>query len=299
LFAAMRRALVIAGVMLAGLLALAPGLATAASKPPREPELETVEEAENVLFGLTAEGFKVNVYAEDNDGDQTAFLVIARGGLLAEYAVPATITDHSVAAKFGSLGELDFHLSPKRGTRKCSGRLTLTGTFTFTGENGYVHIDADHAEGAFQEPLFTGGCGRPAEAVKFLGRADGIGLEAMVGSRKKADGYGVDVNEWRMRDGTRKETISAYRIEEREGMKVGRGATVSAGPAAFRRDVKAGTALLRPPAPFTGWARLTPGPGGRGVWEGSLQVPTLDGEPIVLAGPDFRVRLYEEEVFDD
>jgi hypothetical protein len=274
---------------------MAPGLATAAPPPPEE---EFVEEKEDVTFTLPVEGFTVNVFAEDNDGDQTAFLLISRGGLLAEYVVPATITDDSLTATFGSLGDLNFHFAPKKGKRKCRGELTFSGSFTFTGENGFVHVDADQAEGSTAEGAFAG-CTPPYEGIGFRHALDGVHLKAIAGSRKHGASRRVAVNEWRRQDGSRSAEISAFLVGEGEGMREARGAIVRGGPAAFRRNLKAGTATLKPPGPFSGWARLVPGPAGKGTWEGSLTVPILGGEPIELTGPDFRARLFEEKPFDE
>jgi hypothetical protein len=305
LFAAMRRALVIAGVMVAGLLALAPGLATAASSPPGrevplEEELEFIEEKEDVIFSLPVEGFTVSVFAEDNDGDQTAALSISRDWLTSAYLVPATITDDSVKAKFGNLGELNFHFGPKKGLRKCLGVLTFTGNFAFTGESEYIHIDADEAEGAKVGGEFEP-CGdfEEEEGGGIVAVDDSVHLEAVAGSFKHGSGRRVTVDEWRTRGSRRTVTITASQIEEKEGMRIGRGATLRTRAGSFRHNLKAGTATLKPPAPFGGWARLTPGRGGKGIWEGTLRVPTLSGGPITLTGSAFRAHFVEEEAFDE
>jgi hypothetical protein len=298
LFAAMRRALVIAGVMLAGLLAMASGLATAAPSPPPEEELEFIEEKEDVVFALPVEGFTVSVFAEDNDGDQTATLSISHDGLTSAYLVPATITDNSVKAKFGNLGELNFGFRPKKGVRKCLGELTFFGSFTFTGENGYIHVDADEAEGGKVGGEFEGCPGNLVEGG-LAEVVDGVHLEAIAGSFKHGSGRRVTVDEWRTRGGRRTVAISALQIEEKEGMRIAHGATIRDRPGAFRSNLARGTATLKPPAPFTGWARLTPGRGGKGVWDGTLQVPTLTGQPTTLTGSAFRAHLSEEEAFDE
>jgi hypothetical protein len=305
LFAAMRRALVIAGVMLAGLLALAPALATAASRPSdKQVSLEEEEvfesiEKEEIVFSLPVEGFTVNVSAEEDDGDQVVTLSIARDGLTSTYLVPATVTDDSVTAKFGGLGELKFHFGPKKGLRKCRGVLTFTGNFTFNGEDEYIHIDADEAEGAKVGGEFEP-CGDLEEEGGGLVAIDeSVQLEAIAGSFKHGSGRRVTADEWRVGGRRTIVDISASQIEEKEGMRIVRGATLSAGPGAFHHNVKAGTATLKPPALFTGWARLTPGRGGKGVWEGTLRVPTLSGEPIALTGPAFRAHFVEEGPFDE
>lgn len=291
----MRRALVLVSVFAAALL----GLGLAISGGP-DAASGYYEEQEDVIFGLEVEGFTVSVFAEDNDGDQTASLTISRDGLTSEYIAPATLTDHSVVAKFGILGAVNFRFKPKKATRKCHGGLTFTGTFTFTGENGYVHIDADHAEGGGLEQVYSGCGGTRGEPPRAGVVATGVYLEAISGSWKHGTARKVGAAEYRTRGGRRSVNISGFVREEREGMIVGRGATVTADSSAFRRNLKAGTATLRPPAPFVGSATLKPGHGGKGIWEGSLQLSILDGgEPIVFTGPDFSGRLYEEEPFDE
>jgi hypothetical protein len=303
LFAAMRRALVIAGVMPAVLLALVPALATAASPrsdkevPLVELEEELIEEHEVTVFSLSVEGFAVDVSAEEEGDEQTVTLSIARDGLASTYVVPAKITDHSVAARFGALGELNFHFGPKKGARKCPGKLAFTGSFTFTGENGYIHVDADEAEGArVGEELES--CSGEEEGGGIVAVDESVFLEAVAGPFKRGTGRRVAVEDWRG-GGRRHVTVTASRVEEAEGMRITRGATLSVGPGAFHHNLKAGTATLKPPAPFTGWARMTPGRGGKGTWEGTLKIPTLGGSPIELTGPAFRARFVNERAFDE
>ncbi len=297
----MRRALVIAGVMLAGLLALAPALATAASRPPDkevplpEEEFESIEK-EAVVFSLPVEGFTVDVSAEEEGGDQIVTLSIARDGLTSTYQVPATFTDDLVTAKFGRLGELNFHFGPKKGARKCLGELTFTGSFTFTGENEYIHVDADEAEGAKVGGEFEP-CGE-LEGGGLVVVDESVYLEAVAGSFKRGRGRRVAVDDSQAEGGRTTVEISASQTEEKEGVRISRSATLSAGRGAFRHNVKAGTATLKPPAPFTGWARMTPGRGGRGIWEGTLRVSTLGGKPIELTGPAFRAGFVKEQAFD-
>jgi hypothetical protein len=288
----MRRALVLAAVFVLALLAA--GLTVGAGSGAAS---ALVEEEKDVIFSLKAEGFTVEVIGEDNDGEQTASMYIshrglAKGGLLANYNVPATLTDHSLAAKFGSLGEMNFEFTP----RKCHGGLLFTGSFTFTGENHYVQIDADRATGSFVEQAYTA-CGPlgPIDFSKVRQISSRVHLEATAASAGHGAKRRVEAFDSRADGGHRSVQISAFISEEREGMTLGRGAIVDARPAAFRWNRKAGTATLRPPAPFTGSATLKPGRGGKGIWEGSLRVPVFGGEePVTLAGPAFHARLRKE-----
>jgi hypothetical protein len=285
---AMRRALVLIAVIAAALLGTVLPVAAAAPQP---------VEAEDLIFGLAAEGFRVEVFAEDNDGDQTASLDVARDGQEAIYRVPATITDHSVAAKFGTRGQLNFRFRP----RKCHGGLVFTGKFSFTGENGFIHIDADHASGSFFEQVYTA-CGTrgPVDPgnVRVV-TATGIRLEATAKEPDHRGGRALEVTEYRARGGHRSVDISGFVTERREGMEIGRGAIVSAPVSAFRRDVAAGTATVTPPAPFTGSATLQRH-GAESAWVGDLQVPVLGGgAPVALTGPEFQTRLTQEQPFDE
>jgi hypothetical protein len=82
--------------------------------------------------------------------------------------------------------------------------------------------------------------------------------------------------------------------EEREGMAVARGLQLTAGSDAFRWNLEKGTATLRPPAPFTGSATFTRhGHDGHGTWSGSLGMPILGGEPVELAGREFRAFIHK------
>lgn len=279
--------------MLAGLLAAVPALASVGESP--LPEEEFVEMEEEVAFSLRVEGFSVNVFAEDDGGDQTATLSISRGGLTTSYLAPATITDDSLAAKFGGLGELSVHFAP---SPKCRGFLAITGTLTFTGEDEYVHIDAGHVAGGSTGRAFVA-CSdeelQEGEEGGIFEEENGVHLEAVAGAFKHGSGRRVTVDEHEGFNGRPEVYVSASRIERTEGMRVVRGATLQAPRASFRHDLKAGTATLKPPAPFTGWARLTPGRGGKGTWRGTLRLPTLGGRPIELTGPAFRAHFVEEE----
>ena len=290
----MRRALVLVLALTACLSTSA--LATATAAAPRHHQ-----EKEDVIFGFTTEGFDVSVFAEDNDGTQTAALTLSRGGLTAEYLVPAKLTDHSVRARFGSLGRLNFRFKPKKPNGKCHVGLSFSGTFAFTGENGYVHIDTHHAKGAGLEQDYSG-CGGPRGPLPkvVVLMSTGNNLEAIAGSWEHGTARRVTVTEYQTRGGRRSVDIEAFVREESGAMVLGDGATVAAPISAFVYDLKAGTATLTPPAPFTGSATLKPGRGGKGIWEGTLQVPSLrSGEPIVLTGPDFSGRVYQEQPFDE
>lgn len=288
----MGRALVLAGALLAGLVAVPPLAAGAEREVERE-----------LAFGLKAEGFAVNVFVSNNDGDVEATMIVNRGPLVAYYSTPATVTAERVTARFGGLGELDYHFASKRnGSISCSGaeegEAVFEGIFTFAGENGYVHIEADHAEGSFQiypEP-------KNCPQKRFAPRAgryqpsysdEGATLQARAGSRASGRIREVTVFDEGQKS-PHKVALFATLAEKREGMTVARGVQLAAGAGAFRWDLEKGTATLRPPGPFTGWATFRRhGHDGHGAWKGSLAMPILGGEPVELAGSEFRAAIHK------
>lgn len=289
----MRRALVLAGVFFAGLLVAVPVLAAGAE---REVERE-------LAFALDAEGFTSEVYVSNNDGDVSATMILSRGPQVAFYSTLAKVTAERVTARFGGLGELDYRFAPKRnGSIECTGsengEAVFEGTFDFTGENGYVHIEADHAEGFFQIYPEPKNCPQKRLARRFVPyhpsySDEGATLHARAGSRAKGTMREISVYD-DGRHGSHKVAVFATLAERREGMVVARGVQLAAGSRAFRWNMEKGTATLRPPAPFTGSATFTRhGHDGHGTWRGSLVMPILGGEPVELAGREFRAFIHK------
>jgi hypothetical protein len=286
----MHRALVFVGVLFTGVLAV-PAFAGGAG---REVERE-------LAFGLNADGFTVRVLVSNNDGDVNATIFLDRGPRVAYYTTPAKVTAERVTARFGRLGELDYAFAPKRnGSVDCNGveegEAVFEGIFNFTGENGYVHIEADHAEGSFQiypEPKSCPQKGLDRRAVRYHPSYsdEGASLQARAGSRA------TGVREVNVFDegqhGPHTVAVFATLDEEREGMSVARGVQLTAGSGAFRWDLEKGTATLRPPAPFTGSSTfIRHGHDGHGTWKGSLGMPIFGGESVKLAGREFRAFIH-------
>lgn len=232
-----------------------------------------------------------------------ATLIINRGPQVAYYVTPAKVTAERVTARFGSLGELDYRFTPKRnGHIECTGaeegEAVFEGTFDFTGENGYVHIEADHAEGSFQVYPEPKNCpqkrlARRAARYHPSYSDDGATLQARAGSRAKGRMREVMVFD-DGRHGPHKVVFYATLAEKRGGMVVARGVQLTAGAGAFDWDLEKGTATVWLPAPFTGSATFTRhGHDGPGTWKGSLSMPVLGGEPVNLAGGEFRAFIHK------
>jgi hypothetical protein len=301
----MRRVLVLLWVCATCLLGTAASLAAAAASAAPVARVQQEIERTVQLEEIHAEGFGINLGVDNNDGEVTATLIVSRGPQVAYYTVMAQITAQRVTARFGKLGELDYTYKPLGGgSTRCLGAPTSTGeaefdgTFTFTGEEGYVHVDADHATGnvgLYPTPRGCGGVRRSRRAVPYQPTYSdkGASLNATAGSRSARLIRAVDIF-----DGGGKARhrafMSAIVSELREGMSVSRGVTMPIPSGAFHWNLDAGSASVDPPAPFTGSARFTQRDAkGHGVWTGSLGMPIFGGEPVELAGSAFRASIHK------
>jgi hypothetical protein len=287
LFAAMRRALVIAGVMLMGLLAAAP----AAGAPIRDAKFE-----------LREGGFLVAVKIEISE--EEIVLTLYRHGEVAVYKAGAEYTDDTVKARFGQLGELDYTFTPAKPARAC-GELTegtFEGTFTFTGENEYVKFEADRASGTYLDEAKSCTEGRRAAAGSRAAATPKRGpaeeeASLLVHSHLPLPARSMLVFETEVKHRHRV-FFSGFEQEKAEGMLIARGAQVVAPPRDFTWNLKSGTAHADPPAPFTGSATFKRRPGGPPLWQGSLCAPMLGGQPFRLAGGDLQAQLIKGSPLD-
>ena len=199
-------------------------------------------------------------------------MTIYRRHHFAEYGAPAQISESTVKAKFGNLGELDYSFAPEgQKSAKCFGgagsKASFTGTFTFTGENGFIHIDADHASGFYEVEPEPSGCparrcrptrpphprGPPATARRCSPEPSGRGRTGSAACGR-----------WPWSGATGKQaTVTAAFVEVHRGLSIVRGAEVNAPAHAFEWDFGTGTATLAPPAPFAGAATFTRAADGR------------------------------------
>jgi hypothetical protein len=277
-----RRVLLLIAVIAGGLLSLASPVGAASGR--------TLLQAK---FALQEGGFTVAVETEASE--EQIVLTLYRRGQVAIYQAPATFTEDSLQARFGRFGELDYTFTEDPASKDCRGlgKGTFKGTFAFTGENDFVHFEADRARGtlfAAGSPGCKEGPGprlpsphfRPTAAAPGRAKAvEEVTLSAR--SRKLPIRFLlVFTTEYK---GRQEAFFNAFREEELEGMVIARGVQTAAGLGSFRWDLDAGTARLDPPAPFLGSAVLRPRAPGPPSWSGSLRVPVLGGKPIRLAGP--------------
>jgi hypothetical protein len=289
----MRRALVFVGVLLSSLLAAVPVLSASVG---REVERE-------LAFALDVEGFIVQVFVSNNDGDVNATMIINRGPRVAYYVTPAKVTAERVTARFGRLGELDYRFAAKRnGSVDCNGaeegEAVFDGAFDFTGENGYVHIEASHAEGSFQIYPELKNCPQTRVAQRVVRYQpnysdEGATLQARAGPSARGKVREVIAFD-DGRHGPHRVSIYATLAEKRDGMTAARGVQLTAKSGAFRWNFKKGTATLRPPSPFNGSATFSRrGHNGHGIWRGPLEMPIFGGDPVRMAGRQFRAFIHQ------
>jgi hypothetical protein len=274
--------------MLAGLLATVPAAASAAEAPIRRVELE-----------FRADGFHVMVKNEVTE--EKVELTFFRHGEVAYYLVPAEITEDSVKARFGQLGELDYTFIPAR-SGDCSG--VYEGTFDFTGENEYVSFEVGRVRGTLDGPA-TKTCKPPGghqvrmHADTETEEAHAVEEEAtlLAHTARPLPVRSLVVFEGEVKH-RRHVFFSGFEYDEEEGMTIARGAQTAGPPRDFTWNLKAGTAWIAPPAPFSGSATFRRRPGGHSAWSGSLRVPVLGGQPMRLACGAFKAQLIKGSLLD-
>jgi hypothetical protein len=261
-------------------------------------------------------GFRIKVDGGELRGRQNVDLFVSRRRQYAQYVVPAEITDSTIKAKFGSLGEIDYSFAPQGSANlECPGaggsEVNFTGTFNFTGENGYIHIDADHAAGTyslFPEPSTCGtqraeGAAtspRAAPYQPYVGEGATLGATTLAkttnGSRRLR---ALTVS----RGEATKETqtsVSGLLAELDHGVSILRGVTIMAPARAFEWDYAEGTATVSPPAPFSGTATFIRRADGWKAFTGSLRMPILGiAKPVSMAGGAFHATLHRGVPHED
>lgn len=283
------RRLVLGSVVLACMLASC--AATAAAEVTVEVELPA------------SNGFSAKVEAS---GEHVGLSVIdskpSRGsGRYNVYVAKGEVDETAVEAQFGRLGQISLEFQPTSEDRRpagpgCPGEQYVdkegffVGEIQFRGEQGYTTIDAQRVKGTVAvkpPPKCRGGrLPRAAErdrgdvaALRALDRAGRTSLLALGGTS---------------RTGRYEAEFLAGSLEHSEAMTIGRYAFAATNQRdSFVFDHEAGTATIRPPAPFRGSASFVRhgGPQRPGRWRGDLSVSLLGQGPLRLAGAAFRTTL--------
>lgn len=289
--------------MLSALCALSGVFGAASAQASASPPVQGLVSSSNVLAAspltpLSAPGgFKVkgsNGYSllvfgvpahKGEPANVAIFALGKRDGVI--YDAPATVTETSMQANFGALGEIavTFHPSgrAKRVRPSCGGKSfafdsgSYEGTIRFNGEEGFTSVEATSAKGdlGFLVDIscsgISGGSGGP-----FLPGAE---LNAYVGSSRQGAHVKVVKN--------RPSAAAHYEAdvsEVHEGVSIGRFANAVEPAGTFVFDSKVQTATLHPSAPFSGTGRFNRAAPPANRWSGDLTVDLPGRAGVKLNG---------------
>lgn len=245
-------------------------------------------------------GYSIRVYAYSEPlGEKERISVSAvRKGSSAFYSAPVRMTATTINADLGSLGKVDLSLNPSGREKtirlRCSHGDSFTyepgvyeGVLEFKGEEGYTMVRATQVplRPLIEPSTFCGGGrgsgesrgpGFPGARLQGVSYADGRALSFQVNKNRPR---GVVVFEASLRE--RRDGILIHREVQ--------GATKS-GAFRFRPDLA--TAVLSPPAPFSGSASLSRSPDSvNPIWTGGLTLDFPGRSNLPLAGPAVHVSI--------
>ncbi|HVD40289.1 MAG TPA: hypothetical protein VNC16_04715 [Solirubrobacterales bacterium] len=249
-------------------------------------------------FRLTgSNGYTLYVIGvEPRDGRSGSVLIFASAkNKGVSYRAPATVTETSIQANLGELGEISVSFQRtnratsvpcgKRAIRFDSGQ--YEGTIAFHGEEGYTSAEATSVPGNI-DFFLAGFCGE-GEVINevFVGpsrHSPGAALSV------RNPGLGPELSVRKARSGAAA-SISAWTREYTNGISIERYASLRAPSGAFKYDRRLRTATLRPPAPFAGSAHFDLGKKAGQRWSGNLTVDLPGRAGLSLTGPSLRATL--------
>lgn len=223
----------------------------------------------------------------------SVFIFAIAKGKSVTYMAPATVTETSMQANLGALGEISVNFQRtneatsvpcgKRTIRFDSGR--YEGKIDFHGEEGYTNVEATTVPGdihflcgeivGFFE---SGSPGRPRGAALSV-RNPALGPELSV--RKRRPGAAAQ--------------ITATDSEWSNGISIERFASLRMPGQDFLYSPRLRTATVHPPAPFAGSARFDRARKAGRRWSGDLTVDLPGRAALPLTGPTLRASLVPSE----
>jgi hypothetical protein len=241
-------------------------------------------------------GYTFSVVAEPPHAGRSAFLsisVFAKGrGVF--YRAPATVTETSMQADLGELGEISvtFHRTNESVGAHC-GKRTIQfdsgqyeGKIDFHGEEGYTSVEATTAPGDVH--YISNLCGGYASSGPFHRHPRGAELYL------RNPGLGPRLSVHKSRPGAAAQ-ISAWTMENSNGILIDRFASLQMPGEDFTYDRRWRTATIRPPAPFAGTAHFDLGKKAGQRWSGDLTVDLPGKAGVALTGPTLRAYLVPSE----
>ncbi len=220
----------------------------------------------------------------------TAEISVQRGHARVNYSTPATVTETSIQANLGELGEISvsFHSNGQTKTfhLPCSKQSfsfesgDFEGTIDFHGEEDYTEVEAKSAPSAISVfsicfTVSSSGGGRSRPGAGLYLRTPGLGPAFGVVKRRPsaAAHFYVSVSEY----------LSGISIE--------RSTALQARAGSFRFDPRLQHATVHPPAPFSGTAIFDRSKRANHRWQGDLAVDLPGRADVPLTGRQIRAYL--------
>lgn len=251
------------------------------------------------FFRLDASnGYSILVLANSErlDGQGEIVLLVGRKGASAIYQAPAVLTDTRIEADLGRLGRvsLDLVSTAKRKVKPGCGKprtetvelQTFEGVFRFRGEEAFTEVTATTLS---EDPRLVSEfiCGPRGSSGEITGlNLPGARLRLYSGG--ESDRLSLQANKNRPR------ARSWFEVEAREArgrVSISRTIALRAGAAAFQYDPLLETAMLHPPAPFSGRANFYRRAAPENRWLGNLTVDLPGRSDVPLTATDAQLTL--------
>jgi hypothetical protein len=247
----------------------------------------------------SSNGFTIKLVALQGIlGSTTAFaiVVVSDRTSAVSHSTPATATEGSIEVDLGDLGHIAVSFHATGGTTAersmCDKRHTFhvengyyEGTIDFHGEEGYTEVEASRAEGDARM-LLDIVCGAESES----GTGPELpGAELRVRGSRKSSLPSMTVVENNPQAPVQLEANASERHGE---ISIERTIRTKAPRTAFDYDRKLRTAVLEPPAPFSGKARFRRMGPHKSLWRGNLTVDLPGRSHARLVGERLRTSLF-------
>jgi hypothetical protein len=243
-------------------------------------------------------GYKLLAIADSErlDGRGEVVLIVASPKGTVTYLASATVTATRIDADLGQLGRVSLEVTPsgREESVRCGKRSkaasfepqNYSGILEFHGEEGFAEADstAPRDYTRFFGQLVCGG----AVGTLELGGKGLAGARLRLHAHNGAFHLNFQAGKNRPGAGTRFEVEVG---ERRRGIQISRGMTWRAGAGAFIYDPSLATALLAPPAPFSGRAEFHRHAAAGRQWSGNLTVDLPGRASVPLTGPGIEATL--------
>lgn len=249
-----------------------------------------------------AHGYVIGV----SEGSRGHFAVtVRRGPATTEYTRRAPSSDprDEIRGELGQFGSFEVHFSPRGKPHRlpryswCTGPGPtiqpgiVRGKIRFQGERGYTRVVAHQASAELETV--------PGQRCRVLEGGHGnhpSRFTAILQAHNESVGAGIQFEAWRFSPGfrppARRVFYEAASYDRRGPIHIIRRIRLGTDTSTFQLPNFATapeTAVIQPPAPFTGSATFTRTPESTFSWTGDLAVAFPGTDPVPLAGPDFRL----------